>query len=70
MVKYLEGRNALINYLQLEGGVNVDSDYEDDPIGAGDARLLKEEQDAGETRAILIAGSFSAYVRSLTLPLR
>jgi len=59
VVKYVKGRNPLIN--DLEGGANVDSDCEDDPIEAGDARSLKEEQGAEETRAALIVGSFSDW---------
>ena len=58
MVKYIKGRNVPIN--DLEGGVNVDSDCEGYSIGAG-GEALKEEQ-TGETRAVLITGSFSACV--------
>jgi len=58
LVKYLKGPNALIN--DLEGGANVDSDCEDDPTEVGDG-TLKKEQDAEESRAVLIAGSFSAW---------
>ena len=60
MVKYLKGRNAPMN--DLEGGVNVDSDCEGDLAGAGDG-ASNEEQNEEETRAVLITGSFSAYVR-------
>ena len=63
MVKYLKSRDARIN--DLEGGVNVDSDCEDDSTGANDGELKKEDE---ETRAVLIAGSFSACVRSLAPP--
>lgn len=61
MVKYLKDQNTFIN--DLEGGVNVDSDCEGDSTRVGDG-VLKKEDDEGETRAVLIAGSFSAYVRS------
>ena len=57
MVKYLKGRNTLIN--DLEGGVYVDSDCEGDSTGVNDGALKKEEE---ETRAVLAAGSFSACV--------
>ena len=62
MVKYPKGRNATIHY--LEGNVNIESDYEDDSTGVGDGTL-----EEGEIRAVLIVGSFSAYVGFLTLPL-
>jgi len=57
VVKYIKGRNVPIN--DLEGGVNIDSDCEGNSIGAGD-ETLKEQNE--ETRAVLIAGSFSACV--------
>ena len=60
MTKYLKGRDALIN--GLENGVNFDSDCEGDSTGAGDGTL--EEQNEEESRAVLIAGSFSACVHS------
>ena len=60
MVKYLKGRDARIN--ELEGGVNVDSDCEGHSTGANEGGLKKEDE---ETRAVLIAGSFSACVRFL-----
>ena len=63
-MKYLKGRNVLIN--DLEGGVNVESDCEGNSTGAG-GRALKEEK---ENCAVLITGSFSAYVYFLTPPLR
>ena len=65
MVKYLKGRNVPIN--DLEGSVNVDSDCEGDPTGAG-GETLNEEQNEEETRAVLIAGSFSACVGPLATP--
>lgn len=58
MVKYIKGRNILIS--DLEGDVNVDSDCDDYSTGARD-EALKEGQ-TEETRAVLIAGSFSACV--------
>ena len=63
MVKYLKGRNVPMN--DLEGGVNVDSDCEGDLTGTGGG-TLNEEQNEEETRAVLIAGSFSACVCFLT----
>jgi len=57
VVKYLRGKNTLVN--DLEGDPNVDSDCEGDTTGAYD-ETLKEENE--ESRAVLIAGSFSAYV--------
>ena len=65
MVKYLKGRNVPIK--DLEGGVNVDSDCEGDSTGAGGG-TLSEERNEEETRAVLIAGSFSACVRFLATP--
>lgn len=59
MVKYLKGRNARIS--DLEGGANVNSDCEGDSAGAQDGALKKEDE---ETRAVLVAGSFSAWVLS------
>jgi hypothetical protein len=60
VIKYLKGRDTIIN--DLEGDVNVDSDCEGDSPGAGDG-TLKKEQDEEESRAVLVAGSFSACVR-------
>ena len=56
MVKYINDRNTPI--YDLEGDANIESDCEDDSAGASDEMLEKEE-----SRAILIVGSFSAYVR-------
>ena len=55
MVKYLKGGSALVS--DLEGDANIESDCEGDPTGAGDG-MPKEGKD--ESRAVLIAGSFSA----------
>ena len=60
MVKYLKGRKAATN--DLEGDINIESDCESDSTGVGDG-MLEEEK---ESRAVLITGSFSAYVRILT----
>ena len=68
MVKYLKSRNTLIN--DLEGGINVDSDCEGDPTGAGDGKLKEGNEEGKGSRAVLIPGSFSAYVPFLTLSLR
>ena len=54
-MKYFKGRNVSIN--DLEGGVNVESDCEGNSIGVGSGTLRK-----GENRAVLVTGSFSAYV--------
>jgi hypothetical protein len=60
VVKYLIGRSALTSYLGRE--VNVESDFEGDSEETlSDAQEEKEEQ----VRAVLVAGSFSAYVLSL-----
>ena len=64
MVKYLKGKNAPIN--DIEGDLNVESDCEGDSTEVGtETQKLKEEKK--ETRAVLITGSFSAYVHSLAL---
>jgi hypothetical protein len=60
VVKHLKGRNALINY--LEEDVNVDSDCEDDPMGAGEGTSKTKEEAEEETRAVLVTGSLAAYV--------
>ena len=62
MIKYVKGRNVPIT--DLEGGVNVDSDCEDDSTGVGGG-TTNEEQNEEETRAVLTAGSFSACVHFL-----
>jgi len=64
VVKCIKGRNVPVN--DLEGGTNVDSDCDDDSTGASD-RVLKREQNE-ESRALLIAGSFSACVCFLAHP--
>ena len=59
MVKYVKGRNTRIN--DVEGGLNLESDCEDDSTEVGlETPDAKEEKE--ETRAVLITGSFSAYV--------
>ena len=63
MVKYLKGRNAPIN--DLEGGANVDSDCENYSANVSGGRSKEKNE---ETRAVLITGSFSAYVRFLVYP--
>jgi len=65
VVKYLKNRKATTN--DLEEYANVDSDCEGEPTEADDGTLREEENE--ETRAVLIAGSFSAYVRLLARPL-
>ena len=62
-MKYLKGQNAMIN--DLEGDLNVESDCEGDSMGVGLETLTIKEEKEEETRAVLITGSFSAYVRFL-----
>ena len=59
VVKYLKGRNPLIK--DLEGDVNVESDCDEDVVEVKD-KLPDTREGEGETRAVLITGSFSAYV--------
>jgi len=66
VVKHLKDRKAITN--DLEGYANVDSDCEGEPAEAEDGMSKEEENE--ETRAVLIAGSFSAYVRPFTPPPR
>lgn len=54
MVKYVKGRDPLIK--DLEGYVNVESDCDEYMV------LPDAMEGKGETRAVLITGSFSAYV--------
>lgn len=58
MVKYLRGRSSVIN--SLEGGSNIESDCEGDPTGVGSETMEVGEGKEEETRAVLVAGSFSA----------
>ena len=60
MVKHLKDRNSVVS--DREGDLNVDSDYEGDPIGVI-AEAQEAEEKEGATRAVLITGLFSAYVR-------
>ena len=48
-----------MNY--LEGDVNIESDYEEVPPGVDGERSNSREEKEEQVRAILIAGSFSAY---------
>ena len=59
VVKYLKGQNVLIN--GPEGDTYVNSDCECDSTGAS-ASSFKEEWNEEETRAVLVAGPFLAYV--------
>ena len=61
MVKYLKGQNAFTDDLEVE--INVDSDCEDDSTETTDGALKEEKKE--DNRAVLTAGSFSAYVRFL-----
>ena len=65
MVKYLKGQNTPTN--DPEVYVNVESDCEDDPTETGDGTPKQEQE---ENRAVLIAGSFSAYARFRVILLR
>ena len=58
MVKYLNGRNVVIN--DLEGGSNIESDCEADPLRLGPGTAEMTEGKEEETRAVLITGSFLA----------
>ena len=59
MVKYLKRRSTLIQ--DLKGDLNLESDYEGDSTGTGlETSEMKEGEE--EIRAVLITGSFSAYV--------
>ena len=64
MVKYLKGQNTLIS--DLKGDLKLESDCEGDPTGVGLEIPGMEEEREEETRAVLITGSFSAYVRFFT----
>ena len=60
---YLKGQNPMVN--DLEGDLNVESDCEGESVGAElEVPTVKEEKEEKEeeTRAVLITGSFSAYV--------
>ena len=60
MVKYLKGPNVHVNH--LEGDANVESDCEGEPMGVSDGTSKMKEEAEEEIRAVLITGSFSAYV--------
>ena len=64
MVKYLEDEKSTIT--DLEGDINVESDCESDSTGA-DGKSEKEKEEGGN-RAVLVVGSFSAYVSFLPSP--
>ena len=48
-----------------KGSLNIESDCEGDSTGAG-LETSEAGGEKGETRAVLITGSFSAYVGFLT----
>ena len=62
VVRYLEGEETLIK--DQEGDFNVESDCEGDSTGL----TLEEEKKEEGRRAVLIVGSFSAYVNFLLSP--
>jgi len=65
VVKYLKGKDTLVK--DLEGDLNVESDCEGDSIGVR-LEMPKGKEEEEETRAVLITGSFSAYVYFLVHP--
>ena len=64
MVECFKGRNTLIS--DVKGDLNLESDCEGDLTGVGLEAPGMEEEEKEETRAVLITGSFSAYVRFFT----
>jgi hypothetical protein len=68
VVKYLKGPNVRVNH--LEGDVNVESDCEGEPVGVSNGTSKMKEETEEDIRAVLITGSFSAYVRYPTSPSR
>ena len=59
VVKYLIGQSTLKS--SLEGNINVESDCEGDPQELGEETQKATEVKEEPVRAVLIAGSFSAY---------
>ena len=68
MIKCLKGRNVLTD--DMEEYVNVESDCEGEGESAGADEGTPKEEGNEETHAILITGSFSAYVPLLVPPSR
>ncbi|KAF9643633.1 hypothetical protein BDM02DRAFT_1403367 [Thelephora ganbajun] len=66
LVRYLKGQNPLMN--DLEGDIDVESDCEGDSPGAN-SEIPKADEKEDRTRAVLITGSFSAYVHFSVLSL-
>jgi len=66
VVKRLKGRKPLTN--DMEEYINVESDCEGEGDLAGADEGTPKEEENEETRAVLIAGSFSAYVCLLAHP--
>ena len=60
MVKYIKGKNTSV--CDLDGDVNVDSDCEVDLPGVRKGTVKAKDENEDETRAVLITGSFAAYV--------
>ena len=60
MVIRLDGRSALTS--PTHTFIDVESDCEGDSTGVGDGALDPEEEKEEQVRAVLIIGSFSAYV--------
>jgi hypothetical protein len=60
VVKYFIGRDALTS--SFEGNINVESDCEGDTQGDSEEPQKAKEDKEEPVRAVLVAGSFSAYV--------
>jgi len=66
VVKYTKSQSTLIS--DLEGDLDVESDCEGDLTGTGsETPKVKEERESEINRAVLITGSFSAYVQFFAL---
>jgi len=65
VVKYLDSksRHPLTN--DLEGDLNIESDCEGDLPEVKDETPKTKEEREEQSRAVLLTGSFSAYVHSL-----
>ena len=68
MVKRLKGRKVLTSHMEEYADVDSDCEGEGDSTGVNRGTLKEEENE--EIRAVLVTGSFSAYVRLLTQPSR
>ena len=66
MVKYLKKKNTSVS--DLEGGANIESDCEESSWGIKGGTQGAKEVGGEEIRAVLITGSFSAYVLAYFVP--